>query len=68
LGLVTQIRKKQNALAFPTLTAKSTFAVLNKNSLSFFDKEHVNSLVKVLDIVHLQPAYYPAAFGDLACF
>ena len=43
----------------PVLTARAVFAVLNKNSLSLFDKEHVNSLVKTVDIVHLKPSYYP---------
>ena len=76
LGLVTNIAishyndESGNPVQgkFPMLTAKAMFAVLNKNSLSLFDREHVNSLYKVLDIVHLTPAYYPTAFGDLNCF
>jgi len=42
--------------------------VLNKQSLSFFDKEQVNSLIKNIDITHLKPAYQPTKFGDLTCF
>lgn len=52
----------------PLITAKSTFAVLNKQSLSFFDKEQVNSLVKNVDITHLKPMISPTKFGDLTCF
>lgn len=50
------------------ITAKSTFAVLNKQSLSFFDKEQVNSLIKNVDITHLKPMVSPTKFGDLTCF
>jgi hypothetical protein len=53
LALVYKIKNSEDPTQFPSLFAKSTFAVLNKNSLSFFDKEHVNSLIKILDIVHL---------------
>lgn len=52
----------------PVINAKSTFAVLNKQSLSFFDKEQVNSLIKNIDITHLKPSYQPTKFGDLKCF
>lgn len=52
----------------PVITAKSTFAVLNKQSLSFFDKEQVNSLIKNVDITHLKPMVSPTKFGDLTCF
>lgn len=52
----------------PVIQAKSTFAVLNKQSLSFFDKEQVNSLIKNVDITHLKPMVSPTKFGDLTCF
>jgi len=52
----------------PVISAKSTFAVLNKQSLSFFDKEQVNSLIKNVDITHLKPMISPTKFGDLTCF
>lgn len=53
---------------FPVLQGKAVFAVLNKNSLSFFDRENVNSLIKTIDVAHLRPAYTSAKFEGLHCF
>lgn len=53
---------------FPVLQAKAVFAVLNKNSLSLFDRENVNSLIKTIDVAHLKPSYISAKFEGLNCF
>jgi len=40
-------------LKYPIMTGIAVLAVLNKDSLSLFDKEHVNSLLRTYDIKHL---------------
>lgn len=51
LGLVTDIAPGDKfKLTQPILTAKACFVVLNKKSLSFFNKENINALVKTVDI------------------
>ena len=55
------IRSSSNQLEefqYPIMYGKVVYAVLNKDSLSLFEKEHVNSLIKTFDIMHLKPAYY----------
>ena len=55
-------------LRYPVMTGIAVLAVLNKNSLSLFDKEHVNSLLRTFDIMHLKPMVYANNFGELQCF
>ena len=50
------------------MTGVAVLAVLNKISLSLFDKEHVNSLLRTFDIMHLTPTVYKDNFGELQCF
>lgn len=52
-------------LKYPVMTGIAVLAVLNKNSLSLFDKEHVNSLLRTFDIMHLTPMVYADNFGEL---
>jgi len=52
----------------PILTARAVFAVLNKKSLSFFNKENINAMVKTVDIMHLKPSYYPVTWKGLFCW
>lgn len=67
LGLVTEIDNSYGD-KLPILTAKAVFTVLNKKSISFFNKENINSLVKTVDIVHLKPSYYPTTWEGLFCW
>jgi len=53
---------------YPIMTGIAVLAVLNKNSLSLFDKEHVNSLLRTFDIIRLKPLVYKNNFGDVQCF
>jgi len=55
----------RNTSKYPVMTGLAVLAVLNKNSLSIFDKEHVNSLIRTFDIMHLTPMVYKNNFGDL---
>ena len=66
LGLVTSIVTQDNKM--PILTAKASFVVLNKKSLSFFKKENMNSLVKSVEIAHLKPNYFPNTWKGLFCW
>lgn len=54
--------------ANPILTARASFAVLNKKSLSFFNKENINALIKTVDIQHLKPSFYPVTWKGLWCW
>jgi len=73
LAFITEIRLPQYAKIkgskdtskYPVMTGIAVLAVLNKNSLSLFDKEHVNSLLRTFDIMHLSPVVYKNNFGDL---
>jgi len=72
LGYITNIRLPDYAKIgirstskYPIMTGVAVLAVLNKNSLSLFDKEHVNSLIRTFDIMHLTPKVYKDNFGDL---
>ena len=67
LGLVTDT-DTTFGLKNPILTAKAVFAVLNKKSISFFNKENINSLIKTVDIQHLKPSYYPTSWQGLFCW
>jgi len=50
---------------YPVMTGIAVLAVLNKDSLSLFDKEHVNSLLRTYDIKHIQPYVDSTEFGGL---
>jgi len=67
LGLVTDVSTDKTSKE-PILTAKASFAVLNKRTLSFFNKENMNSLVNTVDITHLKPSYYPVEWKGLFCW
>jgi len=47
------ILKGGKKLKYPVMTGIAVLGVLNKDSLSLFDKEHVNSLLRTYDIKHL---------------
>lgn len=73
LAYITDIRMPKLILAgknpeFPVMRGIAVLAVLNKDSLSLFDKEHVNSLLRTYDIKHLTPYVNPTEFGELKCF
>lgn len=67
LGLVTDVSADKESKE-PILTAKAAFVVLNKKSLSFYEKENVNSLMKTVDIQHMKPSYYPVVWKGLFCW
>lgn len=50
------------------LTGRPVFSVLNSHTLSLFQNENVNSLVKTIDISHIKPLTIPKQFKDLFCW
>lgn len=50
------------------MTGRPVFSVLNSHTLSLFQNENVNSLVKTIDISHIKPLTIPKKYKDLFCW